>query len=179
MILIEKILFAHIETRQCYLFVIRAIIWYGNSLEFNLKLFRNPRMSHSTTKPQKRLFMCSQWRRNLAWTFYPVLSTLRIAKDWNLLQADSVDWSDSLRGRCPRLSTQIILLVLSCWSSNGLRQVNLVLIAYASSEGSGEPAHPRSLARTIAARSYKQWVKRNLQTESQIPGPSEWLGMRS
>ena len=62
---------------------------------------------------------------------------------------------------------------------NGPRQANLVLIAYASSEGSGEPAHPRSLARTSAARSYKQWVKRNLQTESQIPGPSEWLGMRS
>ena len=62
---------------------------------------------------------------------------------------------------------------------NGPRQANLLLIAYASSEGSGEPAHPRSLARTFAARSYKQWVKRNLQTESQIPGPSEWLGMRS
>ena len=62
---------------------------------------------------------------------------------------------------------------------NGPRQANLVLIAYASSEGSGEPAHPRSLARTFAARSYKQRVKRNLQTESQIPGPSEWLGMRS
>ena len=61
----------------------------------------------------------------------------------------------------------------------GPRQANLVLIAYASSEGSGEPAHPRSLARTFAARWYKQWVKRNLQTESQIPGPSEWLGMRS
>ena len=61
----------------------------------------------------------------------------------------------------------------------GPRQANMVLIAYASSEGSGEPAHPRSLARTFAARSYKQWVKRNLQTESQIPGPSEWLGMRS
>ena len=61
----------------------------------------------------------------------------------------------------------------------GPRQANLVHIAYASSEGSGEPAHPRSLARTFAARSYKQWVKRNLQTESQIPGPSEWLGMRS
>ena len=29
---------------------------------------------------------------------------------------------------------------------------NLVLIAYASSEGSGEPAHLRSLARTFAAR---------------------------
>ena len=38
----------------------------------------------------------------------------------------------------------------------GPRQANLVLIAYASSEGSGEPAHPRSLARTSAARSYKQ-----------------------
>ena len=61
----------------------------------------------------------------------------------------------------------------------GPRQANLVLIAYASSEGSGEPAHPRSLARTSAARSYKQWVKRTLQTEIQIPGPSEWLGMRS
>ena len=61
----------------------------------------------------------------------------------------------------------------------GPRQANLVLIACASSEGSGEPAHPRSLARTFAARSYKQWVKRNLQTENQIPGPAEWLGMRS
>ena len=38
----------------------------------------------------------------------------------------------------------------------GPRQANLVLIAYASSEGSGEPAHPRSLARTSAACSYKQ-----------------------
>ena len=61
----------------------------------------------------------------------------------------------------------------------GPHQANLVLIAYASSEDSGEPADPRSLARTFAARSYKQWVKRNLQTENQIPGPSEWLGMRS
>ena len=62
---------------------------------------------------------------------------------------------------------------------NGPRQANLVLIAYASIEGSGEPAHPRILARASAARSYEQWVKRNPQTESQIPGPSEWLGMRS
>ena len=36
---------------------------------------------------------------------------------------------------------------------DGPRQANLVLIAHASSEGSGEPAHPRSLARTFAARS--------------------------
>ena len=39
---------------------------------------------------------------------------------------------------------------------NGPCQANLVLIAYASSEGSGEPAHPCSPARTFAARSYKQ-----------------------
>ena len=45
-------------------------------------------------------------------------------------------------------------------TQNGPRQANLVLIAYASSEGSGEPAHPHSLARTSAARSYKQCVKR-------------------
>ena len=44
----------------------------------------------------------------------------------------------------------------------GPRQANLVLIAYASSKGSGEPAHPHSLTRTFAARSYKQCVKRNL-----------------
>ena len=39
---------------------------------------------------------------------------------------------------------------------HGPRQANLVLIAYASSECLGEPAHRRSLARTFAARSYKQ-----------------------
>ena len=46
--------------------------------------------------------------------------------------------------------------ILNKSNSFGPRQANLVLIAYASSEGSGEPAHPRSLARTFAARSYKQ-----------------------
>ena len=71
------------------------------------------------------------------------------------------------------------LLLYMGTSLIGTRQAILVLITYASSEGSGEPAHPRSLTRTFAARSYKQWVKRNLQTERQIPGPSEWLGMRS
>ena len=54
------------------------------------------------------------------------------------------------------------------WIPVGPRQANLVLIAYASSEDSGELAH----------QSYKQSVKRNRQTESQIPSPSEWLGMQ-
>ena len=48
------------------------------------------------------------------------------------------------------------LAILARFLLIGPRQANLVLIAYASSEGSGEPAHPRSLARTFAARSYKQ-----------------------
>ena len=72
-----------------------------------------------------------------------------------------------------------ILIINAILVSYGPRQANLVLITYASSEGSGEPAHRRSLARTFAARSYKQWVQRNLQTENQIPGPSEWLDMHS
>ena len=80
-------------------------------------------------------------------------------------------------GSIPKSAILYTLYFISVLS--GPRQAILVLIAYASSEGSGESAHPRSLARTFAARSYKQWVKRNLQTESQIPGPSEWLGMRS
>ena len=82
--------------------------------------------------------------------------------------------------RCKRiLESQLWNVDVMLTFINGPRQANLVLITYASSEGSGEPAHPRSLARTSAARSYKQWVKRNLQTGSQIPGLSEWLGMRS
>ena len=72
-----------------------------------------------------------------------------------------------------------ILVGTIVYQPYGPRQANLVLIAYASSEGSGEPAHSHSLFRTSAARSYKQWVKKNPQTESQIPRPSEWLGMRS
>ena len=52
-------------------------------------------------------------------------------------------------------------------------QANLILIAYASSEGSGEPAHPRSLARTSAARSFKQWVKRNAQTDFWMAGHAQ------
>ena len=40
-------------------------------------------------------------------------------------------------------------------------------------------ASAQSCPRTSAARSYKQWVKRNHQIESQIPGPFEWLGTRS
>ena len=59
---------------------------------------------------------------------------------------------------------QKFLFVLKILYTYGPRQANLVFIAYTSSEGSGEPVHPRSLARTSAARSYKQWVKRNLQT---------------
>ena len=82
---------------------------------------------------------------------------------------------------CRHGKQYIIILIATVTILYNMERVkrNLVFIAYASSEGSGEPAHPRSLARTFAARSYKQWVKRNLQTESQITGPFDWLGMRS
>ena len=78
-----------------------------------------------------------------------------------------------------RFSQDVALLlslysVLQHSSIYGPRQANLVLIAYASSEGSGEPAHPRSLARTSAARSYKQWVKRNLQEARSLAPLNGW-----
>ena len=50
------------------------------------------------------------------------------------------------------LDKQVLLHVFQLYEP---RQANLVLIAYESSEGSGEPVHPRRLARTFAARSYK------------------------
>ena len=55
-----------------------------------------------------------------------------------------------------KIKTKLINLNIDKTLSIGLRQANLVLIAYASSDGSGKPAHARSLARTSAARSYKQ-----------------------
>ena len=106
---------------------------------------------------------CPVWQKNNIWTYF--LDEDLNATTWLYLIIIS--------------GQEANLFVTALEWINGPRQANLVLIAYASSEGSGEPAHPRSLARTFAGRSYKQWVKRNIQIESQIPGPSEWLGMRS
>ena len=119
----------------------------------------------------------------LRWRTIKVVFNLILRFLWVLLkykrEINILSWHNSevlffnIQDNLQTLSISFKLLLF------GPRQANLVLIAYASSEGSGEPVHPRSLARTSAARSYKYWVKRNLQTESQIPGPSEWLGMRS
>ena len=70
-------------------------------------------------------------------------------------------WQTFLNYDFRDINSAFILLRYHLYSAkrrklNGPRQANLVLIAYASSEGSGEPAHPRSLTRTSAARSYKQ-----------------------
>ena len=107
------------------------------------------------------------------------LEPLLLYTYWKYLQNLNTDYSSPLKYLFWLLFVKHCAILPSLQCSYGPRQANLVLIAYASSEDSGEPAHPSSLARTFAARSYKQWVKRNLQTESQIPGPSEWLGMRS
>ena len=50
----------------------------------------------------------------------------------------------AINDELPKLWTQIYKTIF------GPRQANLVLIAYASSEGSGEPAHPRSLAQAVS-----------------------------
>ena len=44
----------------------------------------------------------------------------------------------------------------------------MVLITYATSEDSGEPAHPRSLARAFAVRTHKVWKWTKGPTEHQI-----------
>ena len=118
---------------------------------------------------------------------FPNFST----KLWHLIDFRIMFMLNILWNNLWILSNLVLTLIFLCQSmvnnkkkhsggvSYGPRQANLVLIAYASSEGSGEPAHPRSLARTFAAHLYKQWIKRNLETESQIPGPAEWLGMCS
>ena len=57
---------------------------------------------------------------------------------------------------CSKQSCLHVCMKSQNWEDYGPRQANLVLIAYASSEGSGEPANPCSLTRTSAARSHKQ-----------------------
>ena len=97
---------------------------------------------------------------------------------WEYIEGTICPWHMSI---CPwhlKRQTYMFLFDKLCKLNaplNGPRQANLVQIAYASSEGSGEPVHPRSLARTSAARSYKQCVKRNLQTKSQLPVPNYLL----
>ena len=102
-----------------------------------------------------------------------ILVWVRVSAYLTVYQNVNKNWSE-MYGCVPKKLTsqkQCLIENMSFILINGPRQANLVLIAYASSEGSGEPVHPCSLARTSAAPSYKQWVKRNLETESQIPGP--------
>ena len=84
--------------------------------------------------------VCRKVQEHMVFPFYYCLHTI-----WIVMFTCSVN----------RLCTNSDLCHDDCAFTLGSRQVNLVLIAYASSEGSGEPAHPRSLARTFAARSYK------------------------
>ena len=74
-----------------------------------------------------------------------------------------------LRENLALLQHHMSLIMENLFMTYGARQANLVLIAYASSEGSDKPAHPRSLARTSAARSYKQ-----CQEEPSDRKPDPW-----
>ena len=56
--------------------------------------------------------------------------------------------------------------------------VKTVLITYTNSEGSGKPAHPRSLARDFAVRSHDIGNWKKLETKSWRSGPTELLRAR-
>ena len=73
----------------------------------------------------------------------------------DLLDLEEPNWNKSI-SLPPRSDLGRIFPFFLSPIKHGPPQANLVLIAYASSKGSGEPAHSCSLARTSAARSYKQ-----------------------
>ena len=52
----------------------------------------------------------------------------------------------------------------------------MVLVTFATSEGSGEPAHPRRLDRAFAVRTHEAWTKG--PTKNQTSSPTGWLRMR-
>ena len=54
----------------------------------------------------------------------------------------------------------------------------LVLNAQATSEGSGKPAHPGSLARAFAVCTHELWKQTKGQTQNQTSSPTGWLHMR-
>ena len=94
---------------------------------------------------------------------YKILHLFQIFAPDSLTQPNTVRLKDFRKYYLQYLKIQVNMILKlmqkMCFDCNlvyGPRQANLVLIAYASSEGSGEPAHPPSLARTFAARSYKQ-----------------------
>ena len=80
-----------------------------------------------------------------------------------------IRYTDRFHGYCIFIRFRISALFIP-----GPRQANLVIIAYANSEGSGEPAHSRSLARTSAARSYKQFAHLFQQSIDTGENPKEW-----
>ena len=54
----------------------------------------------------------------------------------------------------------------------------MVLIIYATSEGSGEPAYQRSLAWAFAVRTHKVWKYTKGPTKTQTFSSTGWLRMR-
>ena len=88
------------------------------------------------------------------------------------IQADNINIRITIvfsRNTCRSDSIRRLINFVEEHDSIGPRQPNLVLIAYASSEGSGEPAHPRSLARTFAARIGDKYQIRLTRSNSSFP----------
>ena len=55
----------------------------------------------------------------------------------------------------------------------------MVLITQATSQGSGEPAHLRRLARAFAVRTREVWKQTKSLTENQTSSPTGWLCMHA
>ena len=63
--------------------------------------------------------LCTQWILRLAWAVYMKKIWVCTATHW----AHSEDWSDRVDAQAESsLGAQIILLVLSCFGSNGLNE---------------------------------------------------------
>ena len=149
----------------------RLIIWIqSRGCEFgpHITFMEIGHEGHSVSTTDSSRPVVSYWWNYMLLVLVNNLGGLRLPRTSvsRLIEHDQHDFSgvDSYKQQFNQTKDQ----------ADGLVKYNI--IGTASSEFGTyrlcEPAHPCSLARTFAARSYKQWVKRNLQTESQISGPS-------
>ena len=74
----------------------------------------------------------------------------------------------------PKTGKVVTLLV--CKPNEPAHEI-IVLITKATSEGSGEPAHSRSLARAFAVCAHQAWKQTKGPTKNLTSSPTGWLHM--
>ena len=142
---------------------------YQNIIGLKL-IFKNKSIWAASWQNQQN-GMCAQWRLRSAWSFAQSdeVFAVRMTKPWILsYPQDHTEKSLIRLGNCPGWSESSLgahaMLILSCWGSFScflMFQIRTVSSEFGT-------------YRLCEQRRFRQWVKRNLQTESQIPGPSEW-----